>query len=718
MSLVILRRRNILLILTWLLVVTISHRQCHSNDIASMPPSYIRVNWGVVFNKVGTVLNGITKYRHTFAIPIPNMDYKSLDTISCQSSTQRTRHCAGINELTTVVNDGFRTEFTLMKETIANALSAIGNVEGRDAPTSRQRKKRSASSSHSAAPHLSPTYCNDSRVVGSSNGGGTLSKLGEVGSDMFGTPTWDDVKIVYRHICELANVVQINSQQLIQSNQRLSSISLTLNNQINALGKGLLNINTRINETDTVLQSLARSMKNDLNTIESKVASVEATQEAMYILLGNLEHFRMVANRYLEYSKDWVLGISRLLEGYIPQELIPISEIQKVLNHVSNKELPKHPMLRIVHPNPSFYYQVRSTAYTRSQDYLFITLTVPLKSVGGILGVYRVDRTYIATAEHHRSSTRIANLPQFFAVTPDSRYYTELSLEHYASCRGESIKVCPTERALQDKNHLTCAAAVFYDNKNGIVKHCDVRYEPTDQPTEVIRLRNTKYLVHSQNAGPDTTWSLHCPYRNAVPEKEGEEHLRTISSCNTCIVKVPCGCSLEGIGFYIPPELTGCDINDQLGFPDIIKAFPINLHVIASLYNVSDIMYLNGSSTHSDPSTSNPMMLSNLVFNLTESNWDDVVETDEKYNKNFKNLMDLHKKKSTIFADKATAIRKKLEDMNDLNMGRIEDIEDMFGGKSYKTFLNPSTFLTGATLSWCVAISVFIMSIYNCCRKR
>ena len=695
-----------------------------TDDIASMAPWYIRTNWGVIFNKVGTVLNGITKYRHTFAVGIPVMNFTALRPMQCNSERLRKAHCIVINSLTDQLNTAYEQEFAKMKQSIDNMIRVIGNVEsvsGSSKPTDNagsRKKRRKRAAYDSSTPHLSPNYCKDGTVDNENKGGGFLSTIGKIGSDIFGTPTWDDIKVVDTHICELANSVDLNRQEIIESDVRLSSISGALNNRISSLQHGLANMNHRITETQQSLVNVSRDVVKDMNRLYARMNLIEATQESMYLLLGNIERFQHVAVRHLRYGTSWLSGMNQLLKGYIPQELITVDDIQNVLDHVNTVVLPKNPQLRMVHPNPSFYYQVRSTAYTRSQNYVFITLTVPLKSVGGVLGVYRVDKTHIATAEHHTSSTRISNLPDFFAVTPDLEYYTEFSVAHYTSCRGEGVKVCPTERALQDANRLSCVAALFLDKKSDVMNLCEFRYEQNDLPSEAIRLGDNRYLIHSKNAGPHHTYTLHCPYASPEPGQSGVGHIRTISSCNTCIVTVPCRCSLDGGTFLITEQLTGCPVGEEIGFPEVTKVYPVNLPVVASQYSIEDLVDVDGSSTHSSPSDENPLMLSDLHFNITDSNWEEVVAADEVFQTNLTHLIEQHKKQGAIYAHRSVYYLKNITSKFRIGMSKVKAIDDMIGGDMFKNFFNPSSILGSVSFVWFMAIITIVMSIYNCYRRR
>jgi hypothetical protein len=669
------------------------------NDVASMAPQFVRTNWGVVFNKVGTVLNGISKYRHTFAISIPSTDYTPLREINCDTDALKLAHCEAVNVLVRNVNDGFSADFRAAAENMKDVLSVIP-----DRTSSERRRKR-------RSPHLSSSFCRDGTIENEQSGGGFFSALGKMASDLFGTPNFDDIKIVDKHICELADTVDLNTRQIVATEDRLSSLSGTLDNEISSLQSGLSNMNDRITETQAKLINVTRSVVGDLRDLQTRVEFQENAQEAMYLFMGNLERFQHAALRHLTYVSSWMYGVDKLLEGYVPQELVSVHDVRTVLEHVQTTVLSHHSQLTLAHPNPSFYYRVRSTAFTKAKNTLFVMLTVPLRSTGGMLGVYRVDRTPVRTSEDLTSGTRVVNLPDFFALTPDLRYYTELSTAHFMSCRGDHVRICETERALQASNRLTCAAAIFFDKSKAIQSRCDIRFEANASIPEAVRLRDSQYLIHS-GSGSGGSWTMHCPYAS------DREKLRSVAACGTCIINVPCGCSLDGDTFRIPLRLTGCDsIADELGFPKVTKIYPYNLPVLRHVYSDED--FSATGLTSGSARTMRPIKLSQFIGNLTDDGWAEVVAKDEKYRIDLKKFLEQSKKNTKVYADKAEYYLKKATDFHDLMEEPIKNVKQLLDGQDLVRLLkNPHTLAGGMTTLWVLVIVSLVLAIYNFCRGR
>lgn len=715
-------------------------------DIANMAKSHLRYNWGVGFYKVSAILNGISQYKHTFAVAIPNLEYTALEKLPCNTEELKLAHCLSINTLIVELNNKYRAAFNKAQQKMRSVLQIIDNVEStgvkesslinnrarRDSPnihlwgnsnfttittrpssniTIKARKKRDTT------PHLSPTFCKNGTVKGEHNSG-FFGSIGRALGSIFGTPSWSDMKTIYKHVCELADTVDINREEIVKSNERLSSISSALNNRVSVLQGGLKILNDRIGETQTNLIAVAKEIQSELNEFNKRMKFMEEVQEQMYYMLGSLQTFEYTAQEHLRHANNWIMGVYRLLEGYIPPELISANDIESVLEHVRTEVLTTYLNLNIVHGNPAFYYQMKHTTFTKSDNYLFITLNVPLSDVGGLLGVYRIDNLHLRTAEHLSSSTKIVGLPDFFAITPNDgnkQYYMEISLQHFMSCKGEDLKICATSRSLQSTNVLTCAAAIFFDKKIDILQKCDIRYEEIDLPTEVIKIAEGQYLVHTQNASEDITWTMQCAFMMPNTNKILKQVKQT-PSCNTCIVKVPCGCSIDGGDFLIPSRYSGCDVTPQTGYTVVKKVYPISMPTVAHLLPAKFVDQIDGTSLLQSLQHDNPFATLSLQFNVTKYKWDQVVARDEKFKIDYQKLLKLHKKKSAIYASKSEEMLKKATDFTDLNTQSLKNLEDTFGGQTMRALLNPKHVIGTLSIFWTLAIITIIMSLYNCWR--
>lgn len=672
---------------------------------------------------MGAILNGISQYKHTFAVAIPDTNFAFLHVLPCNTSNLKLAHCEAINTVINRLNNKYGMAFARARTRLNSVLNIIGNIETNIIDHSKisnnNNKHRSKRDTGNNTPTLSPNFCQDGGKLKEENAG-FFASIGQALGSAFGMPSYSDYKTIYKHICELADTVDINKEEIVKSNERLSSISSTLNNRISVLQGGLVNLNARITETQQKIISFCNSTQVSLDQLDQRIQFLENVQEHLYYMMGSLQHFEFTAQEHLHYTNNWIAGVYKLLEGYIPFQLVTPNDIESVLKHVRETILTSYINLRLVHPNPAFYYQMKHTVFTRSNNYLFITLHVPISDVGGLLGVYRIDNLHLRTAEHLSSSTKIVGLPDFFAITPNNgnkQYYMEISLQHFMSCKGEELKICETSRSLQSTNVLTCAAALFFDKNKSIINKCDIRYESTDLPTEVIKIDDDEYLVHSQNASKEITWTIQCGILESTANRV-TKYVKQIQSCNTCVIKVPCGCSVDGGEFMIPTRYTNCNITSQgeTGYDLIKKQYPVSMPTVVNLLPDDIVDKINGKTLLTSVSDKNPYATSSLSFNITRYQWDQVIARDKIYQSDFKKLMKLHKNQSIIYASKSEEMLKKATDFHDINMHGLNNLKHMFSSKTLRSLLNPKHVVGTLSIFWILSTITVTMSLYNCWR--
>ena len=84
-----------------------------------------RANWGIVFIKVGTLLNGFSKYKHTFRIDVPDLSYKNITNMPCSSDEDRLHYCETVNVLVDEYNRNNAEMYRQRKIDLDAVLSAI-----------------------------------------------------------------------------------------------------------------------------------------------------------------------------------------------------------------------------------------------------------------------------------------------------------------------------------------------------------------------------------------------------------------------------------------------------------------------------------------------------------------------------------------------------------------------------------------------------------------
>lgn len=661
-------------------------------DVSTAPLTISRPNWGVIFNRAGTILNGITRYRHTFAIAWPKFYKSNLPFLPCDPDILYKTECEEINKLIANVTKMINIDIQTASASLEKAKKMIPQI---NIPTTRKKRD----SGHA----LGGDYCNKMASEGDDDDASLIGTIGNVVSDIFGTPTSGDIKAIASHICNAAKLASLDEKEIHEANDRLTSMSAVLNDRITNIKSGISDAENRMTDLSNAFGKLIQGTNVTMNNLMTRVGKLEAFTGIILEILNGLNIAQQTVSSMSFTIDKWVLAINHLTNGYLPPFLVSVDDITAVLRHIEKNVMPRYnDQFVITHKNPSFYYQIRSVSYTRTDEHLIIMLTIPIHAVGGVLPVYRVDSTHISVSTNESSSTWIHGLPDYFAVTLDAEYYMELSTAQYASCRGETLKICSTETSLKRSTQKTCAASIYYDSADDIMRTCDIRYEEEMPVGHAIQLANHQYLVHSSNL--TETWQLVCPQASSGFNEQN------IESCNSCIIDIPCFCTLLATDFIIPYQLTECDVADPQ-YPKITYHFGVNLAMLHSLFEASALTEIKGNILKTNSKWKFPFPPLSI---FRTSKWNDVVEKDKTYLKDFKKLMTQHKHESIAYATKADSLLRKAEDFSDLSVSKLHNVENLLGGKWLSSLFNPKAMIGGISVSMIFAVVAIILSIYNC----
>ena len=669
----------------------------YCQDISLAPLSIPQPNWGVMFHKVGTVLNGVSKYRHTFALQWPYIEKPFLRPFVCDTKILYKEDCERINRVIEEVSVRINERVTKLKDMLENEKQNIQHITL--GGTHTDRKKRDTDKS------LGDDYCDKMSENQDKEDTSLLGTVGKVSSDIFGLPTNGDIKALASHVCNQAKLVELDEKEIHESNDRLTSMSNVLNNRITNIKSGILDAENRVNSVYNQFKKVATKTQDIIDSIELRLNKIQGMVAIELELQSGLYKIQQQVEMLSSTVHQWILALNRLTDGYLPVFLVSRDDIENVLQHLKTNVLPRFgDNFKITHDNPQFYYKLKSISYTRTDDYLMIMVTIPVHAIGGLLSVYRVDTTHMSLSINHTSSTIFKHLPEYFATTTDSEYYTELDVSHFVSCVGETVKVCPAEKSLRRHTQKSCVASLFYDSAADIMEQCDIRYEKNMTSGYAMQISEHHYFLHSSDLSEK--WELVCPH---APVGFNEQN---IESCNSCIMEIPCFCKLLAKDFVIPYQLTGCDITDN-SHPQPTYHFGVNLPLIHSLFSDSDLSEIKGDILKENEKWN----IKAPDLNINSSNFEDVIQKENLYESAFQKLMIQHKKKAQSYATKADKVLKKAEDFSDLANSNYKDMKKLFGGKWLRSMLNPHTMVGGVSLSVLLSLLSIAGTTYTCCRQ-
>ena len=668
-------------------------------DVSTAPLTIPQPNWGVMFNRVGTILNGITRYRHSFAIPWPNINKPNLQPFKCDTHILYIEDCNRINQFIQDIN-------RRLDEKVQNMLQRLKIEEDNmnHATYNFQKHRVKRDTGHA----LGDDYCDKMSSDQSIDSSSLLSEIGSVASDLFGTPTSGDIKAIASHICSIAKLSELDQKQIHESNDRLTSMSNAISDRITNLKGGITDAENRIQSLNKNFNQIIKETDNIVNQLEKRLSKLEGMNALLLELMNGLNRIEQLLNTMEMTVDQWVFALKTLTDGRLPVFLVSKEDILNVLDHIRENILPLYgDEFMITHENPLFYYKLPSlVSYTKTNNYLLIMLTIPINTVGGLLPIYKVDVTHVSLSLNDSSSTLFHKLPDFFATTSDAEYYLEMDVSQFSSCKGDILKICPSEQSLRRSNQKSCAASIFYDSARDVMNKCDIRFEEVHKMIKsgyAKQIYEHHYFVHS--AKDNEPWTLTCSQASTG------YNIQRVESCNSCIIKVPCFCKLMAPDFVIPEQL--CEMKDP-GHPQVTYKYGVNLPALHSLFDPSVLTAIKGNSL--DEKDKWNIQLPKLFISNSSSTFDKtVIQKDNIYASDFKKLMNHHKEQTVAYATKADLLLKKAEDFSDLSNSHLKDIQNLMGGSWFSNFFNANTMIGGVSLSLIFSGISIIFCIYTCC---
>jgi len=671
--------------------------------VRERPEIVLRTNWGVVFHRVGTVVNGVTNFKHSFGIHVPVLSREDFRSVPCVTEIELNGYCRGMNAMIGATNKLIGKEYELIQGDIDQAVAHVGELPS----TARGRRRRSTR-------HEDSYYCSADYVESHT---GFLAKIGKFfNTDIGGQPNWDDIKKVDTNICQLVAQIGRNEDGIKAAQKAFSSVSHAFEQRDDALGTAAYQASMVVNATTTKLREVVSRDTSTVKRLRERLEAEEVAQRRYFVLYSDLAAYERAALLHVERGKEFVRGVARLAQGYLSPELVSVQHVVELVNHVRRVLIPAYSAinLQMTFSSPVAVYHMKSVVYTSvvvgGQRILVASIDVPLTAGRGPMDVYRVDQTHLGVAQGHPATTRIDNLPAFVAVSYDGASTTEITTGQYSSCRGETVKTCSgLEGLTKIASDKSCASALFVDDVAKIIANCKVSFEPKPIPSRVVTLSRGNYLVHMDN-WEDQRWTIQC--------QDNANENKNIAACNTCVIRLGCGCSLDGRDFIIPRRLSGCDISE--GEEPVYKTYPVNLNLLKYVYDYDALGTVGGArTTDSFTAANEEVVISKLrSLNISDSTWGETVNTLARYDTDLNRMMEAGDRDIALFQSKADYVYAISQDVDDVYRAQTNDLVGKLGGKDVPSLFGEGS-VEGSLLGyWFVAVASLAFTLFLLCRRR
>ena len=450
---------------------------------------------------------------------------------------------------------------------------------------------------------------------------GLLNIVGDISKSLFGTATVKDQDVLKKHMEEISSMTEENANRITSLEDSLGSY-LTKRSEHDELIEKAIQLNQEyINMTMLNVRSQALNIK------------IYVSDAINFLHLSHM-HYVTTLEDIHDLLKRRVRGIHELLRGYLPTELVSLTELKDTLTHVG-KELLKRDA-RLTHDNPAYYYHLNDVDYTRKGDILYIKLKIPITNTDAFFRLYYAQVVPIPLDGQHDRYSITKPDHELLAVDNDHQTYAVLSLRDYQFCTGNEFRRCDNLFRVNKASTPSCLFALFKGDSSTVHRMCETVL--TDTPDDfALTLNVGQYYMSTK----DETWSQKCAAKAPA----------TVKACSHCVIHLACGCSLQGKNLYIPKLLEDC-----LNSTGPITSHNINLQSLLAFYGETEqLLEIEATKRYDEPVT-----VELPKFKIITDNYKGVVSKLKTEDTSLKKIADSIKKDSKIYSSPSAKLREDL----------------------------------------------------------
>ena len=602
-------------------------------------PPILRPNYGTAMYHLGAIDVGASKWTHTFAIPWLRPKMEAIPRPLCAGQVSE---CKNVSQLIETIDNQRQESFRrIMNYTTSfQKLIKTTNNHKMNKPATRSRR-------------------------------GAIDIIGQISKSLFGIATTHDCEILAQHIKKIEETTSLQSEYIHKHESLTNSFMKTT-------GKRLRNVEHAMNMNHENIVTLQKNIGLLEDTYRRQFKFEVEISQRLNLLFTVLQILVYDLNQLVgmeALAMNFMLASQTLLDGYLPLAIIDPDQIQMVLDHVATelKNSDHFSGFRIAYENPNYYFQVKDILYSSSEEYLYLSIFIPLYSELSYFEIFNVITIPMSLNGTHSNTTRIRPNHQYLGVSVDEKNYLEFDHDFLSGCQGRELKVCKGTKSMRSTEYLSCLMALYLDLPKQIVEKCEIEFEIDGLFEGAIDLTDNLYLVSSR----DDTWTLSC----------WDKPRQTIQSCQYCLLKIGCGCALTSSSFTIAPRITGCVDRKE----DVTYLHPFNLAAFYTLFP-DNKTFISGLQTF----TRMPQFPIPHLAPI-KGNWETINQNEKKLALDFKELIKKNEENGKVFASKVDAL-----------------------GAEFATLPTPWTVSTVISIPGIISIVSLLLSLYlvvrtHCC---
>lgn len=567
-----------------------------------------RQNYGVLFEKIGVIDSGKSKWYQTFVVPLTTLKV-AMYRHPCSNSFNKLKYSSNqdndsyskddpywyteVPESDTVNVELFCPSFLaferhhlFLRGRIHDIRNRIDVMLPKFIPSNRSRRRR-----------------------------GLFDFIGKISKSLFGTATEDDIRAVKDQIAHMSATTADIKNQLVFLGNSLQSYIKKESREDDILRKA---IQLQHRQNNLLAQTFTTSLKNVTNNLVFWINTLNIFDNDFSIYL----------NQIYDRTQRELFGVTKLFEGYLAPELVAPDLLTSSLNSIQ-QELAAVSDFRISHTHPAFYYNRQDVTFVRVHDNIHITLTVPIHNEPTTYDLYHLHTFPMPIPEKEQYFTVFNTDKPYLAVNEEQTLYLSLSDSDFVSCSGDTFKQCHNLMSTLSVKRLSCELALYFGDPHQIHKLCREQFQIIENSQSFVAKLEDKFLLST----PDSEVRQVCQNAN----------ISKVFKCKFCELQPPCGCVMEGDSFYIPPRISQCQNSSA-----IYVNHSLNLPLLYEFYQEYDYIF-NISSTQV---YNYPVIAKIPEFKILERKFDGVTQEARQLSLNLKQTALRVQKRMQIFRDK------------------------------------------------------------------
>ena len=541
-----------------------------------------KINYGVKFERIGKMSVAQQYWRHTFQVLIPTM--RQAPQLAEQIRCPTVAPSSHLQEMCKEISNMYG-HIDQLTDNMHQRLTVLDNSIKMLIPDTNKTVNKQWSKGKRTA---------------------LLPFIGDLSHSLFGTATEKDLDVLRRHMNNMVSVEKKFIEAFHSESDSMHSYMTANTQQIN-------NILTTVHLNHDSLVTLHNEMEHSLNQV------VKTFSTLMHILIN-----QTTALNFLSHQLDnFFHGIEKLQNGQLSPFLIPPHVLQTCLDEVHQKLVQRFPSFHVAFHHIRDFYDMEFI-YLRHGNSIFVTLKIPITPQAHKFSLFRITTFPIPLHNASTQATQLLDVTPFLAVSTDTKFFMEMDDATVDSCKGSHVKQCPNAHYITSSDFPTCSIALLFEQTSSVKTLCNFKYLHYHIPSFILPVSETTLLLSSISSVTYTCTNL--------PS-------RVEQGCNYCIIEVPCFCSITADSFIHPPRISNCVKDTQ-----ITKTYPVNLALLHSFFQESELQEILSHSTFSEP-----LHMSLPSFNVYEHNYSDLVDTSNKLQFSLQKVVNKAKQNGTIY---------------------------------------------------------------------